>query len=121
MIDALLTHINDNKSDQSIYLTNKDEAYIAALSHLQQNYPHQTLTVSQVEDKVNRTFAHERQSRYNDKASLFRLGRAVLGRSCDTDQLLEREKNGWEGIRGRGGKSPFAPGFRPFVAIAVSR
>lgn len=60
MIDTLLTYINDNKGNQSIFLTNKDEASNGALRRLEQKHPDQAVTISQVENKVNGFFAQER-------------------------------------------------------------
>lgn len=101
-LNALLSHVESNKGENGLYMTDRNQALSDVSRLLSEKYPSLSVSVPQVRDKLRHLWNRERKEEYEDQQDLFRIGRTAMHSDCSKANLEKREQQDLSGIRNRG-------------------
>lgn len=107
-LNILLSHIDSHKGENSVYLTDKCEAFSIVSGLISEEYPPSVSSI-QVSRKLNSLWAEDRKDEYEHQRDLFRLGRTTLHSIYTEANLIKREGEGQSSVRNRGRRSETLP------------
>lgn len=108
-LNVLLSHIDSQKGDNSLYLINRREALSIVSRLISEEYPSPPVSSKQVLSKLAKLWTHDLKDEYEHQRDLFRLGRTTLHPFYTEANLIKREGEGRSGIRNQGRRSQTPP------------
>ena len=78
MVETLLQHLETEKGDQGLYMTNRQAAFREVKELLAKSSQSNPVSVTQVENKVEKLFQRFHDKEHTNFKSFFSLGRLVL-------------------------------------------
>lgn len=101
MLNVLLSHLDANKGEDGLYMTNMNQALTSASHHISEIYPSHPVTNRQVSDRLRHLWNNDREKLgEGTKDDLYREGRDILNIHCGEANLKAREKKGLYGLHG---------------------
>lgn len=107
-LNILLSHIDSQKGENSVYLTDKREAFSIVSGLISEEYPPSVSSI-QVSSKLKTLWAKDRNDGYEHQRDLFRLGRTTLHSIYTEANLIKREGEGQPSVRNLGRRSKTLP------------
>lgn len=104
-VNALLSHVESNKGENGLYMTDRDQALSDASRLISEKYPSPPVSARQVKDKLRYLWNQGHKEEYQDQQDLFRIGRAAMHSDCRKSNLEKREQQNLSGI-GNPGMTP---------------
>ncbi|KAL9131303.1 MAG: hypothetical protein Q9217_000738 [Psora testacea] len=106
MVNSLLRDIEENKGNDSMYITAYNQTCYQATQIIKKAHPDEpSLTSAQVKRKIEYLASHGMKQPLQSRNDLFREGRSSLRHEFDEDILLQAELDGQKNIRRVGGQN----------------
>lgn len=118
-LNALLSHIDSHKGENSVYLNNRREALSIVSRLISEQYPSPPVSSAQVSRKLFKLWEREHEDEYENHRDLFRLGRTTLNPCC-SEADLKREEEGQSSLRNQERESQTPPKKDPKVEISAT-